>query len=65
MHFDGLGRLVLFVIRTALGIGAIFAINSAFGGFGLLVGINLLTVATAAFLGIPGIIMLYGLAFIL
>jgi len=58
-------RVALFVVRASLGVVAVVAINFALGGFGLAVGINILTVATVAFLGIPGIITLYGLAFIL
>ena len=58
-----LRRGLAFVMRAALGVAAVAAINFALGGFVPAVGINLLTIAVVAFLGIPGIIMLYGLSF--
>ena len=56
-------RLMGFLVRGAAGAAAMLVINFALGGFGFAVGINIMTVAIAAFLGIPGIIMLYGLGF--
>ena len=60
-------RVAMFCARAVIGIAGIAAINFALSGFGLTaaVGINILTMAVAAFLGIPGIVMLYGLTFIL
>ena len=58
-------RGLAFAIRAILGVAAVFAINTAFAGFGLAVGINFLTVAVVAFLGLPGIAMLYSLGFII
>jgi len=56
-------RGLAFAARAVLGVAAVLAINFVFGGMGLLVGINVLTIAVVAVLGIPGIIMLYGLGF--
>ena len=60
-------RVAVFGARAALGAAGIAAVNFVLGGFGLAasVGINVLTMAVAAFLGIPGVVMLYGLTFIL
>lgn len=58
-----LRRGLIYVVRAAIGAAIIFVINFALGGAGFFVGVNVLTVAIAAFLGIPGIIMLYGLSF--
>ncbi|MCL2377012.1 MAG: pro-sigmaK processing inhibitor BofA family protein [Defluviitaleaceae bacterium] len=58
-------RVAIFGVHGVLGIAAVFVINLTMGGFGLAVGINALTMAVAAILGIPGVIMLYGLTFIL
>jgi inhibitor of the pro-sigma K processing machinery len=60
-------RVAAFGARAALGVALISAANFVLGGFGvsLAVGINVLTMAVAAFLGIPGIVMLYGLTLIL
>jgi len=60
-------RVAVFGARMVIGVACIAAINFAMGGFGLglAVGINALTMAVAAFLGIPGVVMLYGLTFIL
>jgi len=58
-----LRRGLAFFARAAFGIAAIAAINFTLGSFGLFIGINALTIAVVAFLGIPGIIMLYGLGF--
>jgi len=58
-------RVATFGIHAVLSIAAVFAVNLTMGGFGLAVGINALTMAIVAILGIPGVVMLYGLAFIL
>ena len=60
-------RVAVFGARAAVGVAVIAAVNFLLGGFGiyLAVGINVLTMAVAAFLGIPGIVMLYGLTFIM
>ena len=60
-------RVAAFGARAAVGMAAVWFINFVLGGFGLglAVGINVLTMAVVAFLGIPGVLMLYGLTFIL
>ena len=60
-------RVATFSARAILGFVGIAAINFVLASFGLAaaVGINVLTMAVVAFLGIPGIMMLYGLTFIL
>ena len=64
---DGLRKVARFGLRAVFGAVAIFVINfgiSSFG-FGLVsVGLNVLTISIAAFLGVPGIAMLYSLMFI-
>ena len=52
--------------KGVLGIAAIWGINSLLAVFGFDIagpGINLLTAAVVTFLGLPGVIMLYGLNF--
>jgi len=56
-------RGAAFVLRSLLGIAAVWGINFALGGIGFAVGINAVTIAIITFLGIPGIVMLYGLGF--
>ena len=58
-------RVAAFGAHACLGIAAIFIINFALGDIIPAVGINVLTMSIAAFLGIPGVIMLYGLTFVL
>ena len=60
-------RVAVFGGRAIVGAIGIVAVNFVLGGFGLAaaVGVNIMTLAVAAFLGIPGIAMLYGLTFIL
>jgi len=60
-------RVAVFGARAVAGAFGIVAINFVLSGFGLAaaVGINVMTMAVAAFLGIPGVAMLYGLTFIL
>lgn len=60
-------RVATFGARAAVGVACIAAINFVLTGFGLAaaVGINVMTMAVAAVLGIPGVMMLYGLTFIL
>ena len=61
-----LRRAAVFGMHAAVGVAGIVGMNIAMGGLGLAaVGINVLTLAVAAFLGIPGILMLYGLTFLL
>ena len=63
MASNKMRRGVGFIARAVLGVAAVVAINLALGGVGLAIGINALTIAVVAFLGIPGIVMLYGLGF--
>ena len=57
--------LLNFVMRGVLGAVAIYFINMVLHTFGVstLVGVNFTSVLTSAFLGIPGIAALYGIAF--
>ena len=56
--------LINFVLRSIMGTIAIYFINMGvtFLGFTAVVGINAASVLTAGILGIPGIVMLYGLS---
>ncbi|MCL2396546.1 MAG: pro-sigmaK processing inhibitor BofA family protein [Defluviitaleaceae bacterium] len=58
-----LRKVAGFAVRAILGVAAVAVINMTLGGFGVAVGINFLTIAVVAFLGLPGIGMLYGLSF--
>jgi len=52
-----------YLIRAAMGGASIIGINAVIAPMGIAVGINALTAAVTTFLGIPGIIMLYGISF--
>lgn len=56
-------QIINFIMRSVLGIIAIYFINTILTGahISLNVGLNAVTVLTSGFLGIPGIIMLYGI----
>lgn len=56
--------LINFVLRSIMGTIAIYFINMGvtFLGFTTVVGINAVSVLTTGILGIPGIVMLYGLS---
>ena len=56
--------LINFVLRSIMGTIAIYFINIwvTFLGFTTVVGINAASVLTTGILGIPGIVMLYGLS---
>ena len=56
--------LINFVLRSIMGTIAIYFIHMGvpFLGFTAVVGINAASVLTAGILGIPGIVMLYGLS---
>lgn len=56
--------LLNFVLRSIMGTIAIYFINMGitFLGFTTVVGINAASVLTTGILGIPGIVMLYGLS---
>jgi len=60
-------RVAAFGARAVVGTACIVAVNFVLGGFGMAaaVGVNVMTMGIAAFLGIPGVVMLYGLTFIL
>lgn len=61
-----LRALGTFAAKGAFGTAAIWGINYAVGFLGLgivLPGLNFLTVAIVAFLGLPGIIMIYAMGF--
>ena len=57
--------LLNFILRGILGTIAIYFINIAITGMGLEtnVGINLVTVLSSGFLGMPGVLALYGIGF--
>lgn len=57
-------RLKTFFLRMTTGLLLILALNMGFekAGFTLAVGINPVTAATTGILGVPGVIMLYGIA---
>jgi len=68
MATNSLRRVLTFITRGASGGFAIWGINFALDYFGLgfaTPGINPLTIAIAAFLGLPGIITIYGLNYLL
>ena len=56
--------LINFVLRSIMGTIAIYFINIGvtFLGFTTVVGINAVSILTTGILGIPGIVMLYGLS---
>lgn len=55
--------LLNFIMRSILGVIAIYFINAALAerGISLGVGINIYTVLTSGMLGIPGVAALYGI----
>lgn len=55
-----------FLIRGAVGSVCIYGLSFLSGMAGLIlpVGINLLTFLSCAFLGLPGLLLVYGLSFI-
>ncbi len=61
-----LTAIIRFVTRGAAGGFLIYGVNSLLIAWGvpLMVGINPLTVLTSAILGIPGVCLLYAVAFI-
>ena len=63
-----LGRALNIIAKGAVGGVAIFGINAGVAAMGATValpGINLLTLALVGLLGAPGMIMVYGLNFIM
>lgn len=58
---------VNFILRTVLGILAIYCVNTILGNQGIScgVGINGFSVLTVGILGLPGFLLLYGTAFYL
>lgn len=52
-----------FIIRAILGMGIIFLANAIFAeqGIALEVGFNAVSVLTSGFLGLPGVMLLYGI----
>lgn len=63
--WDKMEKIINFVMRCVLGTIAMFFINTLLAGahISLNVGINAVTVLTSGFLGIPGLLMLYGIGF--
>jgi len=63
-----LGKAMNIAAKGAVGGAAIWGINAGVAAMGATValpGVNLLTVALVAFLGAPGMVMIYGLNFIM
>ena len=61
-----LAAFARFIIRGMAGAAAIFGVNMFAGSVGLnllvgVVGVNIFTVVVSALLGLPGVVMLYGL----
>lgn len=56
---------VNFIVRAIFGLGMIFFVNEFLSGRGIemMVGINLISLLTTGTLGIPGVCLLYGIAF--
>ncbi|MCL1864074.1 MAG: pro-sigmaK processing inhibitor BofA family protein [Defluviitaleaceae bacterium] len=61
-QFRWLGRVVK---NSALGVAGILAFNFLLSGYGIAVGINVVTVLVVGLLGVPGILMLYATRLIL
>lgn len=55
-----------FVLRMVLGTILIYFANNAlkYYGIDLSVGINVISILTSGFLGIPGVVVLYGICFL-
>ena len=55
--------LVNFIVRAILGMGVIFFANQFFlhQEFALNVGFNAVSIVTSGLLGLPGVVMLYGI----
>ncbi|MCL2361348.1 MAG: pro-sigmaK processing inhibitor BofA family protein [Defluviitaleaceae bacterium] len=53
------GWLLRVVRNMALGVGAMLIFNLLLGGFGLRVGINVITALVVGLLGAPGFLLLY------
>ena len=68
MATNNLRRALVLMIKAAVGGAAIWGINFLLSYFGLnfaVPGINPLTVSVVAFLGVPGIVTIYGLNYFL
>lgn len=57
--------IVNFIVRAVLGMGIIFAVNEFlnYRNIPISVGFNVLSFLTAGTLGIPGVLLLYGIMF--
>lgn len=51
--------LMWFLLRSGCGLLAVFLTNFALAGFGLTVGVNLLSALVIGLLGVPGFALLY------
>ena len=54
------GWLIRVVRNMALGVGGMLIFNLMLSGFGLTVGINVITALVVGLLGAPGFLLLYG-----
>lgn len=59
------GVVINFIIRAVVGIGLIFFVNKYFDyrNIPVSVGMNEISFLTTGFLGIPGVLLLYGILF--
>jgi inhibitor of the pro-sigma K processing machinery len=57
--------IVDFMLRASLGTAGIYLLDFiiGLGGYNVNVGVNVITILANGFLGLPGFILLYGLAF--
>lgn len=57
--------IVNVMLRAILGTAGIYLLDMIFKsrGYGIIVGVNVVTILTNGLLGLPGFILLYGLAF--
>lgn len=64
--FKRVGFMLRFLIRGAVGAGCVSFISFGLTVFGIVipVGINIVTFLSCAFLGFPGILLVYGLYFV-
>ena len=55
--------LINFIVRAVIGIGLIFFVNKylSYKQIEIAVGLNPVSVLTSGFLGVPGVVLLYGI----
>lgn len=65
IFFNPLKKLLKFILNGLFGIIIIYLYNTLFAFLGVNVGINIFTVLISAFLGIPGVIVVFAIQAIL